>query len=87
MEIEKRPEVICISPTERGQSPNPEHQEINSDGNLVCDLELCEYACRKYGVYPAECIVKITNGDEYCKTCVDREQCPWKEEEGEPKNV
>ena len=80
VEIEKRPEVICIFPKGRTQCPSPEHQEFNSDGNLVCDLELCEYSCRKRGVYPAECIVKMTYGEEYCKTCVDREQCPWKED-------
>ena len=76
IELEKRPEVICDFPQWITQCPHPGLQEFNSDRELVCDLELCEYSQRKLSVYPSECIVRKTNGDAYCLECVDREICP-----------
>jgi len=77
LELEKRPEIICNYPDSAAQCPTRTLQEHNSNGHLVCDLDSCNHAQRMYSVYPSECIVRKTNGDDYCiYECVDREFCP-----------
>lgn len=88
LEFEKRPEIVCNFPQLAVKCPTPDLRETNSNGNLVCDLELCDFAQRKYGVYPEECIVRMTNGDDYCiNECVDREICPMNKAEKGDENV
>jgi len=44
IELEYRPEIICNFPQWTMNCPNPELQEQNSKGNLVCSLDDCEYS-------------------------------------------
>ena len=81
LDLEKRTEIVCTFPKESGICAHSEFQECNSNGKLVCDLNGCEYATLPLTVYPEECIVRQTNGEEYCETCVDKEICPWKNNE------
>jgi len=77
LDLEKRPEIVCSFPQSEGICGHSELQECNSIGNLVCDINKCEYASSPLTAFIEECIVKKIKGEEYCKTCVDRENCPW----------
>ena len=44
VELEKRVEIICDFPEEKGICAHSEFQRCNSKGNLVCDPDSCEYA-------------------------------------------
>lgn len=80
LELEKRVGIVCSFPEEKGICAHSEFQKCNSKGKLVCDPDSCEYANIPLTVYPEECIVRQTNGEEYCETCVDKEICPWKKQ-------
>lgn len=47
LDLEKRPEIVCNFPQWITSCPHPVAQETNSDGNLVCDIDVCEYAIKK----------------------------------------